>query len=303
MRGISLAVLSCMFLALHPILAKLMLSYMSPWVFVGLTSFLGALLLMSILEVEHKIREIKNLSLRDVLVLFAVAMLSGVIAPIVYIFGLSQTSVANAVLLLRFNAVLIAFLGVVLLKEKFSLNQFIGTVIMVLGAVVIVTKCFSVPLTSSRGDLLVLAATVCFTLGNVIMKKHLCRVPPEVIVIGRNAFAGILILSLTYSDVPNNLTSQGLIYLGLFVILVIAVGQSLWYSALEHTSAIEAGLASFSLPVFGIIYAVGLMGETLEEHQIMGGALIIFGLLAIELHLSSIKRIGRRLKGIHFHSH
>jgi drug/metabolite transporter (DMT)-like permease len=303
MKGITIALISCVFFGLQPVFSKVLLNHMPPVVLAALTSFSAAFLLVFILEVEHKIREVEDLGRREVLVLLVISLLSGVLAQILYVTGLMQSTATNAVLLTRLNSLLIALLGVVFLKEKLTAHQIAGSVLMAAGVVIIATKSFTVSIRWEDGDILLILAAFCWASANIIMKKYICNLPPEVIVIGRHAFAGIILVALTAGQIPAVVNLTVLAYLTGLVILVIVIGQYLWYYALEHTSAANVGLASLSLPFFGVLYAVTLLGEELTPHQILGGTMIILGLIAVEVHLSTLRDIECRIRGIHMPHH
>lgn len=303
MRGVTSALASCLFLGLQPVFSKVLLSYMPPTVLAALTSFCALILLVFILEIEHKIREIGVLKRRDILVLLVIGLLSGVAAQLFYVHGLKHSTATNAVLLTRMNSLLIALLGVVFLKEKVSSHQVGGSLLMVAGVVVIATKNFSVTVSPEYGDLFLIMTALCWAFANIIMKKYLCDLPPEVIVIGRHALAAVILMTLTFNQIPGIVNAQMLPYLVGLVVLVILVGQYLWYYSLEHTSAGNVGLISLTIPMFGVLYSVTLLGETLTSYQIIGGALIVLGLFAVEVHLSTLKDIECRIRGIHTPHH
>ncbi|MBD3388535.1 MAG: EamA family transporter [Candidatus Altiarchaeales archaeon] len=303
MKGITIALFSCMFLGLQPVFSKVLLSYMPPIVLAAITSFSAALLLIFILEIEHKIREIEELKSREVFVLVFIGLLSGFFGQLFFVNGLAKTTATNAVLLTRTNSLLIAIFGVMFLKEKLTLNHIVGSVIMFTGVAIIATKNFSVSLEPAQGDVLLIGAAVCWASANIIMKRYICYLPPEVIVIGRHAVAGIVLTSLTFQQIPAVINLHMLPYLLGLVILVIIVGQYLWYYSLEHTTAENVGLISLTIPFFGVLYSVLLLGEQLTPYQIVGGSLIIAGLAVVEIHLTTLHDIECRIRGVHTPHH
>ncbi len=301
MRGLTYALLSCMFLGLQPIFSKVLLNYMPPIVLTALTSSIAAVLLIVILEVKDKVEEMEDLGKRRFLALLAVGLVSGVLAQLLYVTGLMQSTATNAVLLTRMNSLLIALMGVVFLREKFTPHQLAGSVVMVAGVVIIATKNFTVSVQPTYGDGLLLLASLCWASANIIVKKYLCSLPPEVIVIGRHGFAGLVLLMLTVGQVPDVMNPEVLAYLAGLAVLVIVVGQWLWYYALEHVDVSSVGLTSLTIPLFGVVYAVTLLGEELLPYQMLGGSLIILGLAAIEFHFTTLKNIECRIRGIKPH--
>ncbi|MFH1403042.1 MAG: DMT family transporter [Candidatus Altiarchaeota archaeon] len=303
MKGVTIALASCMFLGMQPVFSKVLLGYMPPIVLAALTSFSAALILVSILGIEHKIDEIKALTKKQVIILGVIGIMSGIMAQLFYVTGLNQSTATNAVLITRLNSLLIALMGVVFLKEKLTFNHIIGSVFMFTGVVIIATKNFTVDVQATRGDFLLILTAVCWASSNIIMKKYLCDIPPEVIVIGRHALAGIVLSAITINQIPAIITLEMLAFLAGLVVLVILVGQYLWYYALEHTSAENVGLTSLTIPFFGVIYSVILLGEQLMQYQVTGGLLIIIGLTAVEIQLSKLHDIECRIRSWHHPHH
>ena len=174
---------------------------------------------------------------------------------------------------------------------------------MVAGVVVIATRNFTVTLSPEYGDVFLIMTALCWSAANILMKKYLCDLPPEVIVVGRHALAAVILITLTFNHIPGVVNMEMLPYLTGLVVFVILVGQYLWYYSLEHTSAGNVGLISLTIPLFGVLYSVTLLGEQLTPYQIIGGALIVLGLFAVEVHLSSLKDIECMIRGVHHPHH
>jgi drug/metabolite transporter (DMT)-like permease len=302
MKGTTIALVSCMFLSLEPIFSKELLNYgIQPMVLAALTSVFATIILFFILEVEHRVWEVFSLKRREYIVLLAVGIVSGVIAQFLYVSGLNGSTATNSILLTRLNSLLIAMFGVVLLGEKLRWNHVIGAVLMVIGIVIIATRNFTVSVRPTQGDGLLLLAAVCWAIANILMKKYLSHVPPEVIVIGYYGFSGVALTIASATQMAWVFTPTMIMYLAGLVILVSLIGRYLWYFSLEHTSAANVGLASLSIPLFGVVYAVTLLGESPQLHQVLGGTLIFIGLVVIEIHLLKHEDTHHRLKRHHPH--
>jgi O-acetylserine/cysteine efflux transporter len=301
MKGVSVALVACMFLALESTFSKVLLGHMSPIVLAGLTSCITAVILFVILEVEHKIWELFRLSRRDFIVLLLVGLISGVAAQFLYVTGLKESTATNSVLITRLNSLLIAVFGVVFLGERLRWNHLAGAAMMVSGIVLIATKNLTVQVKPMQGDGLLIIAAVFWATANILMKKYLSKIPPEVIVIGYYGFSGVALMVAGAGEIPKSLTLEVVPYLAGLVILVSLIGRYLWYYSLEHTSAANVGIASLSIPLFGVVYSTTLLGETLYGYHIVAGSLIILGLLVIEVHLLKHEDTHHRLKRHHPH--
>ncbi|MFH0862628.1 MAG: DMT family transporter [Candidatus Altiarchaeota archaeon] len=301
MKGVSVALFACMFLALEAVFSKVLLLELTPLALAALISVSAAIILFFILEGEKKMGEIWKLKRSQFVALLAIGIISGVMAQLLYVTGLRDTTATNAVLLTRLNSMLIAVLGILLIKERPTWNHGVGAALMVIGVLMIATKSFSQELAMMRGDGLLILAAVFWAVANIIMKKYLSDVRPEIIVIGYFGFSGAVLLGICGTQIPAMLSASTVALLTGQVILVGVIGRYLWYYSLEHTTACNVGLASLSMPLFGVVYAVILLGERLMPYQAVGGFLIIAGLAAIEYHEVCHSDAEHRLKRHHPH--
>jgi len=206
---------------------------------------------------------------------------------------------------LRSSSLLIALLAGIFLREKLTLHQVVGSVLMVLGLVFIFSRGFTQGYTFIPGDLYILGASVIWASSAILMKKYLHHLPPEVIVVTRNTIGGMVLLAWSFSEVTTiNLVPLIPLYLAGLAIFGVLLSQLLWYWSLEHTKASNVGIGSITTPIFGTFFAVIFLGETLAAYQLLGGLLVILGLIYMEIHLSqlSIRNLKRRLMlRPHFH--
>ncbi|HHQ45563.1 MAG TPA: DMT family transporter [Candidatus Altiarchaeales archaeon] len=306
MKGTTIAVLSCAFFGLSPIFEKTLLKHMSPLALSALHSLLAGVLLVFLLEFAHKLWEITCLCRRDKIILLLTAGMVGVFGPIFYLHGLKLTSVANTLLIGRSNSLMIALFATILLRERLTVHQVLGSILMISGLIIIFSRGFRFGYEFRIGDIYILIASFFWALSAVLMKKYLQHVPPEVIVVARNFIGGIILLFFALPDISQvEMVWEIPVYLMGLALFGVILAQLLWYSALEHTKASNVGIASISIPIFGSFFAAIFLGETLETYQMIGGGLVLIGLTAMEIHLSilNVGNLKRRLKLRHHLHH
>lgn len=287
MKGLTIALLACACTGLKPIFEKTLLAYMSPLALGALRSLVAGFLLLWIMKTVHKIGEIERLSRRDLFLTIAIVGMVGVFGVFFYFKGLKTTSVTNTLLIGRSGSLLLAFLAWIFLREKLTVHQIVGSILMVSGLIAIFTRGFTLGYHFLPGDLYIAAAALIWASSGVFMKKFLCHIPPEVLVVARNMIGGIVLSVFAFQDVSTiTLVPEILLYITGLAIFGVILAQILWYTALEHTSASNVGLMSISIPIFGVSFAAIFLGETIQTYQIIGGALVVAGLAAIEIHLS-----------------
>ncbi len=298
MKGLTIALISMGFFGLYAVFSKMLLSStVEPILIVILSQGLAGIIIIGAMDLFKKIREIRETSKRDFKVIAVVSVFSSVIAPLLYLIGLATTSVANTVLISNVEAVFMSLFAVMFLREKTTLHQITGTIVMFLGVAYIATHGFSAITPFNAGDIIILLSAASYATGNTLFKKYVRHIPPEVTVTLRNIFGAVILLglSLAFMDVRGFLTFSGSItpifiyaLLGLVIFVKIA-GQFLWYKALDITSATRVSTAMLFSPLIGVFYAVILLGETLIQSQVIGGILIVTGLVIVEMHIRRVK--------------
>ncbi|MBU0762323.1 MAG: DMT family transporter [Candidatus Altiarchaeota archaeon] len=303
MDGVAIALVSCMLMATEAVFTKILTSHFTPLSLAAMTSFTATIIVIFLLEIKHKACEVTSLTRHDALMMLTIGLLSGVLAQVLYVSGVLYSTATNAVLLTRLNSLLIAVMGVVFLKEKFTKHHIVGSIFMVLGVLLIITKNFTEIFTPQPGDIFLLGTAICWASSNIVMKKHLTKIPPEVLVLGRHVVAAVTLTFFVFIAGTRPIESEGVAYFTGYVIITVLIGQYLWYKALEHTTASNVALTSLTIPLLGVLYANVFLGETLFDYQILGGVSIFIGLAVIEIHMSTLKKIEHRLKSIHFLHH
>ncbi len=292
MKGIAIAFISVALFSLYAIFGKMLLVQISPFMILILNQMLAGFILVFILDLIKRMHEFKDILRKDIRHIYMISIFSSVLAPLLFLVGLGLTSATNTILIGKSEAVLTSILAIFILKEKITIHQILGTLIMFIGIVLIATDNFSLGLSLNIGDLLILISALSYAVGTILFKKHIHHIPPEVIVTLRNLFGAsmLFILSLFMIDFTEVITilSFELVtaLLGL-VILTSIIGQYLWYRALETTSATNVSIAGLASPLIAIFYAVTLLKESLVSSQIFGGILIMIGLIIIEYHIKT----------------
>ena len=65
--------------------------------------------------------------------------------------------------------------------------------------------------------------------------------------------------------------------------IIIVAGQLFWYKGIGMTSVSQVSLESSFTPVAGVLFAVALLGETLNQAILIGGAIIVAGIVIAQV--------------------
>jgi drug/metabolite transporter (DMT)-like permease len=204
------------------------------------------------------------------------------------IIGISLTSAINAGFLVKLATVSTILFAWIILKERLTLIKVLMISTMLSGAYLLTTK--GEVLLPRIGDFFILSACVCWSIGNVLVRKYLKTQPVRVDLITlQKPFAGLpVILVLVGISVLNpdifgelkgvmsccNLPLSALPFTignGFF----LAMTWIYLNNTLEVSSASYMTMMSMITPVIVSLLAMIFLGETLIWIQILGAGLII----------------------------
>jgi drug/metabolite transporter (DMT)-like permease len=136
----------------------------------------------------------------------------------------------------------------------------------------------------NRGDLLTLACAVAFACHLVTVGYYSQRERTEAVALGQIACAAILSgLALTFEPPRAQWSRAVWLALALTAVFATATAFALQTWAQRYTTATRTALIFALEPVVALVAAVSLGGEVLTVYAVAGGALILTGILAVEL--------------------
>lgn len=198
-----------------------------------------------------------------------------------------STSVLNMTLIATSTPVLTIILARIFLGEHFTVQRVIGIVLAVVGVTVLATRGKLVNLLGMEfhmGDILVLCSALFFAINNILMRSK----PKEpslnaylltIFILGLVVTLPLSVWELLRPEVHvvfNDKVWIAIIYLGL---LASVGGFWFWNKAIVSIGAGNAALFYYSLPFFGGLGAVILLGEPVLWVHWVSGALIIAGIM------------------------
>ncbi|HEY5714446.1 MAG TPA: DMT family transporter [Candidatus Gracilibacteria bacterium] len=287
---------------------KVLLAYLPPIGLTALAQLISVCALFMVFGVLPECHKFLKFSRKDQAIIGLIAVLTAVIAPILFYYGLNETSAINAVLLTRVEPLVMGLLSIFWLREKNTPDQTFGGILIGLGTIWIITKGFSEGLIFQASDTLIVLSAFFWALANTIFKRHTNHLPVEVVVIARNMI-GVIILTLIVPIIFSNaqitphkaFDTTFWYYMGLFSIVTIILTQSLWYKALKMIPARKASTIGLALPFFGLLWIFLILEETFTEYHIIGGVLIIGGLILSILKEQEHPHHHRHLKAKHWY--
>ncbi len=234
--GILLAVLAAALYAINSPFSKILLDYMSPTLMAGflyLGAGVGMLCIALLRRLRGRTQAEAHLSKKELPYTLAMILLD-IAAPIFLLFGLSQTTAANASLLNNFEIVATALIALAVFGERISPRLWSGILFVVLSCALLSFEDITA-LHFSRGSLFVLLACVCWGVENNCTRKLSEKDPLEIVLL-KGIFSGL-----------------GSVVIG----LCIGERITVWWSIF---AVLAVGFVAYGLSIFVYVYAQRRLG-------------------------------------------
>ena len=201
----------------------------------------------------------------------------GVAGNALIFLGFQLTTAVKAVFLFNLEPAFVAIWSALLLGERISLRQAILILLLLAGGFLLSTGGSIETLTAQTGDLLIVAALVCFSYAYLPAARLLKKTDSISLTASSNCLSGLLLLPLAFlffGAQPTLTLEQG----GWIVAYAITFGVLMLYfyfTALKSTKPwIVSSLLQLA-PLPGAALAYLLFGETLTLPQMLGGLVLL----------------------------
>ncbi|QSH41406.1 EamA family transporter [Lentisphaerota bacterium ZTH] len=242
----------------------------------------GAAILFLLGTVFYRDRIFK-VSLKDVLQLSWLGALGLGAMNLLIFTGQQRTTAINAALIIELSPVMILLLGLGF-GEKLHRLQYIGAVFGFIGCLmaigVISEKGFAIKSDHIHGDLLLLLAAVCWAFYVIFSKKITDRLGAFVAIswimltVAIELF--ILRFIIPHKCIMPNRTDTWMIIIYL-IIFPTAVAYFAWSEATARLKLSLLNITQYLTPVFTIILAWMLLGESMSLISIIGACMVLGG--------------------------
>jgi drug/metabolite transporter (DMT)-like permease len=280
-KGVMFAFLTAIISGISIFINKFAVSGVNSSVFTGLKALIVSLFLISVMFAFSELKELKKLTRKDYLKLFAVGLIGGSIPFLLFFKGLQLTSALNASFIHKTMFLWVALLAAIFLKERLNKRWFVAAVLILAGNILLLRM---TNWSWNIGDFLILGATFFWASENILSKHLLKKLSTRIVVSGRMFFGSLIIL--TYLGITGQITQVvGIGLTNIFWILLTSIFLffyvSSWYNALKYTKASTAT----SILMFGSVVTALLsyifLNKVFVLSEILGILLITGGMLAI----------------------
>ena len=199
-------------------------------------------------------------------------------------FGLKYTSAGNSGFLTGLYIVLVPLISAAVYRQWPQIAELTGILVASAGIVLITIPSLEHSLRINRGDLLTIACAVAFAFHLLVLGYFSQRENFEAVALGQIVCGAVLSAGWLVFEPPKVVWSFGVVS----AIVVTAVFATALAFALQtwgqkYTTATRTALIFALEPVFALATAVVVGGERLTVLGSMGAALILAGILVVEL--------------------
>ena len=202
----------------------------------------------------------------------------------VYI-ALHTTTTINAALMIATVPLIVPVLSYIFQKTQLTLPQAAGTVVSLIGAMIIITHGELSKMTTLhfvRGDLLVLAAAFLWAFYTVLLNRRPKEIPPITFLVIISSVGIILLVPFYIWEIAaiggfalNKVNMLAIAYLSLFASIVAFIAWNYAVSKIGHNTS---GLFIHCIPLFSTILAIIFLKEKLYMFHVLGICFVAAGI-------------------------
>lgn len=276
---------------------KWSLQSVSPFTFAFFRFFLAALILLPF--TMHKLAIKKS----DLSRLISLSFIGFFVHISVFLFGLTLSTSINAPIIASSAPIFLILGSMLLLKEKIKRKTIIGTVVSLLGVLVIILR----PVLDSGidgaiiGNILFVFSTISFVIYTLLLKEFKLHYSSITITFWLFAIAAVLFFPFflwekATADIFSIIDLRGLIGILYGAIFTSILSYVLFNFAIRRIATNEVGIFLYIDPVVGILIAMPLLGETITKSFMLGSILVFLGIYIAErrIHYHPIHKIYKR---------
>jgi drug/metabolite transporter (DMT)-like permease len=237
-----------------------------------------------VLFVFKKYGKFPRINFQQFLLIIALGLTGVVGYNFLFFSGLKFITASRASMIISLNPSLITILSALILKEKFTKFKFIGIILSLTGALIVISQGNIQVILQGNigwGELLILGCVVCWSSFTVLGKITMKNLKP-IIAITYACLAGTLILILpTYQEgVLQNFMQYSIeVWLSVFALgfLGTALAFTWFYEGIDKIGPSRAGIFINFVPIFATLMAVLILHEKLSPSLVVGAIFVVSG--------------------------
>ena len=227
---------------------------------------------------------LSKLQLNEWLALVTVSLLANCLAPSLLFIAIETTMVTSVVLISQLEPPLLLFLAFLFLKESIKPLSFIGSIICLIGVVLIIfMQSHTQGLGIGKGELFAALSALIYALSTIIARQWLAAVPLGIFTVFRSAVGTVVFFIVAnylfgpehFADILSPFLWKWMLIYGA---LIIVSGQLAWDFGIQSSSSVDISISTSFAPVAGVVGAFLILGETPEMSHYIGGGVLVIGI-------------------------
>jgi len=269
---------------------KIIFTQITPIVFVALRYTIATPFLL-FLTLQQKRGKTNGTIRKNWKILFIAGLCGPFISQVLQYIGLGMTTAGDALLLLNLTPIFAVILAAPILKEKITLDKFLGLLIATVGACFIVLNTSSdyaaLDLQRIIGDVLVIVSTLFFALNGIAGKIAIKYENAISVTFYSTLFVVpfIWISALLLEDVTVLFTMSIEAWLVITWVATVntVVAFTLYYESMRYIEAGRVQIILNMVGVWGVLMSIIVLQESVSLLQITGGFLTIIGVVIAQM--------------------
>jgi drug/metabolite transporter (DMT)-like permease len=288
------AIASAVLFGISSTLNKIALQNVNPTLVGGMIYLIGGVFLIGVhfTPLSKKILSIialpgteEEISRKDLGFLTLVIVCGSVVAPLLLLNGLNQTTAINSSLLLNAESLFTVLLAFVFLHERGTKREYIGIFMLLLGVIFVATNGEFVRLTlaeSIQGNILIIGSCLFWGIDNNL-SRFLSKKKDIILVTALKCFfGGFALLIISYLlGIDFLIPIPSIPYLLSVGALSIAFSMLLFLFALRKIGSMRTGSIYSTSSLVGAIFAFIVLREPFGPVQMTAGLIMVLGVYVV----------------------
>lgn len=258
-------------------IAKPVLDSVNPILLSSLVYLIAALVFTPIARQT----QLKKLTKKHYLLILATSVGGATIAPVMFFFGLTQTTASDTSLLANGETVFSILFALLIFKERLKPVGYVAIGLVLLGMFIVTTNLqFDKSMfTIDSGNLLVIGSTILWGFDNNICKIITKHVPVSKLVQIRSLIGGsILFLIVLALGIPFNIQPTQVISIVILGVFGFALSIYLYWYSMNRIGVVKASSIVSLSAAFGLLLAAIFLNETISIYQLIAIGIMLFGI-------------------------
>lgn len=265
-------------------LAKIPLNTIDPLVLTAIVYTISGLALIPFAKASFTFER-----RHDYFYVVVVTIFGGVLAPVLLMYGLQVTAASTAAILTNGEIVFTIALSSIFFGEKpHGLVGLFAIILVVIGLVIATTedlKALESILELNAGNIMILASMFMWAIDNNVSRRLTSRASPAKIAMVKSLAGGLVLIAIALALGKGNTIMEIKFDMWILIVGMSIAGFGgallLFLEGIKRIGTVKT-MSMFSLtPIFGIVIALLMLGETITLFQGIATGLVIVGIILI----------------------